>query len=98
MSYLAGCPAPSLTSVNDRVADESVMLGTPRSDTVPGRAAAAVTVSALVPLCPSLVAVMVTEPAARPFTRPLALTVATPALLLAHVTVRPLNVFPLASL
>ena len=72
-------------------------LGAARSDTVPGSAAAAVTVTALVPLCPSLVAVIVTEPAATPLTAPLALTVATPALLLAQVTVRPLNAFPLTS-
>src|SRR5947209_7026054 len=61
-------------------------------------AIAAVTVSALVPLLPSLVAVIVAEPAATPLTRPLPLTVATPTLLLAQVTVRPLSAPPLASL
>ena len=52
----------------------------------------------LVALCPSLVAVIAAEPAATPLTKPLALTVATPTLLLAHVTVRPLKALPPASL
>src|SRR5207245_11571859 len=56
------------------------------------------TVTAAVPLCPSLVAVMVADPAATPVTSPLPLTVATPVLLLAHVTTRPVSVAPLASL
>lgn len=56
-----------------------------------------VTVTAAVPLFPSLVAVMVAEPAAAPDTNPLPLTLATPELLLAHVTTRPESVFPLAS-
>ncbi len=56
-----------------------------------------VTDTVAVPLCPSLVAVIVTEPAATPLTTP-PLTVATPALLLAQVTERPLNAVPLASL
>src|SRR5205809_476727 len=56
-----------------------------------------VTVIAAAPLCPSLVAVIVAEPAAPPVTSPLALTVATAVLLLAHVTVRPANRLPFAS-
>src|SRR3989449_1690072 len=56
-----------------------------------------ITVTAAVPLCPSLVAVMVAEPAATPVTRPLPLTVATAGLPLAHVTTRPTSVLPLAS-
>src|SRR6266516_6034893 len=55
------------------------------------------TVIVAVPLCPSLVAVIVAEPAAPPVTSPLALTVATAVLLLAHVTVRPANRLPFAS-
>src|SRR6266516_350047 len=55
------------------------------------------TVIVAVPLCPSLVAVIVAEPAAPPVTSPLALTVATAVLLLAHVTVRPANRLPSAS-
>src|SRR5207249_5658119 len=59
---------------------------------------AGVTVIAAVPLCPSLVAVIVAEPAAAPLTRPLLLTVATAVLLLDHVTLRPDSRFPFASL
>src|SRR5207245_1095551 len=55
------------------------------------------TVSAAVPLLPSLVAVMVAEPAATPVTSPLPFTVATPVLLLAQVTTRPVRTAPPAS-
>src|SRR5574341_388967 len=57
----------------------------------------AVTVIADVPLCPSLVAVIVAAPTAAPLTRPVPLTVAIALSLLPHVTTRPLNGFPLAS-
>src|SRR5205809_2057660 len=57
-----------------------------------------VTVIAAVPPCPSLVAVIVAEPAAAPLTRPLLSTVATAVLLLDQVTVRPDSRFPFASL
>jgi hypothetical protein len=50
-----------------------------------------------VPLIPSLVAVIVAEPAATPVTNPLALTVATAELLLAHVTTRPESAAPFTS-
>src|SRR5947199_8490426 len=50
------------------------------------------------PLCPSDVAVIVAAPPATPLTSPLPLTVATPGLLLAQVTVRPLSGFPFACL
>jgi len=56
-----------------------------------------VTVMADVPLCPSLVAVMVAEPATTPVTRPLAFTVATAVLLLLHETTRPVSGLPLTS-
>jgi hypothetical protein len=56
-----------------------------------------VTLTVAVPLCPSLVAVIVAVPAATPVTSPLALTVATAGLPLLHVTTRPINTFPLAS-
>jgi len=56
-----------------------------------------VTVRAEVPPCPSLVAVIVAEPAAPPVTRPLADTVATAALLVAQVTARPVRAVPFAS-
>src|SRR5690349_1721950 len=56
-----------------------------------------VTVMAEVPLWPSLVAVIVADPAATPVTSPLALPVAAAVLLLCHVTVRPVTVLPFAS-
>src|SRR3989454_3325992 len=55
------------------------------------------TVSAAVPFVPSLVAVIVADPAATPVTSPVPLTVATPVLLLAHVTTRPVSAVPPAS-
>src|SRR5262245_62558657 len=57
----------------------------------------AVTVTADVPLCPSLVAVIVTGPAPTPETRPVALTVARVGSLLVHVTTRPVRGLPFAS-
>src|SRR5437773_394705 len=57
-----------------------------------------VTVTAAVALLPSLAAVTVAVPAATPVTRPLADTVATPALELVHVTARLVNAFPTESL
>src|SRR5439155_25859079 len=66
--------------------------------TANGAPLAGLTVTAAVPLWPSLVAVMVTgPPAATPVTSPLPLTVATAALLVAHMTVRPVSTLPLAS-
>src|SRR5690349_301538 len=57
----------------------------------------ALTVRVALPLCPSLVAVMVAEPAATPVARPLASTVAIAELLLAQVTTRPPSAVPQAS-
>jgi hypothetical protein len=57
----------------------------------------AVTLTEAVPLFPSLVAVIVAEPAATPVTTPLDETVATPVLELDHVTVRPVNTLLFAS-
>ena len=57
-----------------------------------------VTVMDDVPLLPSLVAVIVADPATTPATRPVRLTVATEVLLLVHVTVRPERKVPLTSL
>src|SRR5438034_676583 len=59
---------------------------------------AAVTLISAVPLWPSLVAVIVAEPAATLVTSPLAFTVATAGVLLAHVTTRPDSGLPLTSL
>src|SRR5256714_14996342 len=69
-------------------------------NTCPNRAPppdGAVTVMADVPLFPSLIAVIVADPAARPVTSPLPLTRATPESLLTHVTTRPDRGLPLAS-
>src|SRR3989442_1232291 len=56
------------------------------------------TVTATVPLWPSLVAVIAAAPTATPVTKPLAETVATALLLVVQVTTRPLSRLPLASL
>src|SRR5438552_860922 len=53
-----------------------------------------VTVMADGPLCPSLVAVIVAEPATTPLTSPLELTVATDLSLLDHAIVRPDSALP----
>jgi hypothetical protein len=62
-----------------------------------GAGGGAATVSAAEPLCPSLVATMLAEPALRAVTTPLPLTEAIPALELDQEIVRPVSVFPLAS-
>src|SRR6266853_1794759 len=56
-----------------------------------------VTVIAAVPLCPSLVAVIVADPGAMAVTFPFTSAMATDVLLLAQVTTRPDRTFPLAS-
>src|SRR5439155_1205433 len=55
------------------------------------------TVTTAVPLCPSLVAVIVAEPTAPAVTTPLPFTIATAPLLDCQVMTRPVNGFPLAS-
>jgi hypothetical protein len=65
--------------------------------TVTDATGTAVTVIAAVPLCPSLVAVIVAEPATFVVTSPLLDTVATVVVFEDHVTVRPVRVLPLAS-
>jgi hypothetical protein len=64
---------------------------------VPPGGSTDVTVKALVPLLPSLVAVIVAKPAATPLTNPELLTVATAAALVVQVTVLPVSVVPFAS-
>src|SRR6266581_208663 len=56
------------------------------------------TVTTAVPLCPSLVAVIVADPSATPVTTPLADMVAIVRFELAHATTRPVSTFPAASL
>src|SRR5881396_1768634 len=73
------------------------------TDAVPGltvtdATGTVLTVIVAVPLCPSLVAVIVAAPAVTPVTTPLPLTVATAVLLLAQLTARPDNGLPFASL
>src|SRR5438094_210264 len=73
------------------------------SDAVPGltvtdATGTVLTVIVVVPLCPSLVAVIVAAPAVTPVTTPLPLTVATAVLLLAQLTARPDNGLPFPSL
>src|SRR5713226_9237078 len=63
---------------------------------VPG-GGACVTVMVALPLLPSEVAVIVAEPTATPVTRPLASTLATVGVPLAHVTTRPESGAPVAS-
>src|SRR5205823_1645170 len=72
------------------------------TDAVPGltvtdATGTVLTVIAAVPLCPSLVAVIVAAPAVTPVTTPLPLTVATAVLLLPQLTGRPDSGLPLAS-
>src|SRR5690242_5803215 len=88
MSYEAGRPLPSSTSVNVRTTALSLTESTARSATVPGGGRRS-TVTAAAPLRPWLVAVMVAEPGATPVTRPVGVTVATLVSLLVHVTVNP---------
>lgn len=56
-----------------------------------------ITVTNDVPVCPSLVAVIVAVPGDTAVTTPLALTVATKLLFELHATTRPVRTFPLAS-
>jgi len=63
-----------------------------------GAGGGVVTVMVEVPFLPSLVAVIVADPAAAPATSPLPFTAATLVFELPHVTVRPVNAPPLASL
>lgn len=62
-----------------------------------GTGAGAVTVTAAEPVCPSLNAVMVAEPALTAVTTPLELTDAIAELELDHEMVRPLRTLPFAS-
>ena len=59
-----------------------------------GGGCCAVTLTVAVPLFAPLVAAIVAVPAPTPVTSPAALTLATPALLVAHVIVRPVRVRP----
>src|SRR5256885_16720252 len=64
---------------------------------VPPGGGGCTTVTAAMPLLPSLVAVMVADPAATPVTEPLPFAVATPVSLLDHITTRSDSSAPVAS-
>src|SRR6266487_5381529 len=87
-----GIAASCTVCPTDTLADAGLML----TDAT-GAGGAAATVTAALPLFPSLVAVIVAEPAATPVTRPLPSTVATPGAPLVHVTVRPPSAVPAES-
>src|SRR3989442_6405210 len=98
MSYWAGWPVPSSTSVNASVTEGAGGLGTARSNPVRGGTGLlGVTVTAAVPLCPSLVALIVTAPAPAPVASPLADTVAIAVLELVQLITRPPSTLPAAS-
>src|SRR5437764_8703311 len=91
-----GLPFASLgVAVSCTVSPTATLAGD--GDTGTEATGAAVTVTYDVPLCPSLVAVIVAVPAPTPVTSPLPFTRATAVLLLDQVTTRPLSGFPLAS-
>ena len=87
-------PASRSTAVACTVAPTVTELSASRASTV--STGASVIVSETPSDLPSLVAVMVTVPAASAVTTPLPFTVATEVLLLLHVTGRPVSVAPAA--
>src|SRR5438552_13508807 len=93
-------PVTTLSLVSLRVAASCCVAPTWRLAfaglTVTDATGTCLTVMAAVPLWPSLVAVIVAEPAATAVTTPLARTDATAGALLAHVTERPVSDVPWA--
>jgi hypothetical protein len=83
---------PSLTSVNETVADVSFVEATASVVTAPGADPAAITLA--VPLMPEIVAVMVALPAATPVARPVELTLTALGLELVHPTMLPVTTAP----
>src|SRR2546428_11020283 len=91
-------PAASLVvAVSCTVTPTGTVAGATVSDAT-GTGGGTVTVTAAVPFFPSAVAMIVAEPTATPVTNPVADTVATAGLLLAHVTARPVSTLPAESL
>ena len=89
-------PLPSeVTALACEVPTAVIELGASDTDTV--ATGTGITPTADVPLCPSLVAVIVVFPTARAVTRPLADTDATPGALEIQLTTRPVSVPPFAS-
>ena len=98
MRPVSGCPAASLgVAVSCIVLPAETVAVAGATSTEATGAGAAVTVTCEVPLFPSLVAVTVALPTATPVTSPVADTVATWALSVVQVTVRPLSGSPPAS-
>src|SRR5512143_3381018 len=90
-------PSSSCAVASSLLLPQSEMSPAPTNTTLPP-VVPDVTVIAAIPLLVSDVAVMVADPAAFPETSPLVLTVATPALLVVQVIVRPLSGLRPASL
>jgi len=89
-------PAASFVTTESETVAPSLMLAD-AGETVTEFTGGRVTVSADVPLFPSLVAVIVAVPAATPVTTPTDETVATAVLLELQVMLRPVSVFPAKS-
>jgi hypothetical protein len=84
-------PPPASRVVADACAVSTAAIVLGASATVTVATATGVTVTDELPVCPSLVAVIVAVPGVSVVTSPVELTVATAVLLDAHVTVRPLS-------
>src|SRR5574341_91857 len=89
-------PSSSVAVASSLLFPQSEMSPAPTKTTPDPGGGAAVTVTAAVPLLPSLVAVIVVGPTATPLTRP-SITVATDGALLHQVMTRPVSTLPLAS-
>jgi hypothetical protein len=100
--HVTDLPVTTFPFVSFVVAVACVVLPTPivedAIDTVTDPTAAETTVTAADPLWPSLVAVMLADPAATAVTNPALFTVATSELSDSHDTTRPERVTPFASL
>src|SRR5690242_2652105 len=96
ISYDAGAPVPSFTSVNVRLTEESVAADVARSDTALGAAVVVplLTVMEAVPLAPALEAVTVADPLPTPVATPEALTFTTEVSFEVHVTIAPVMTCP----
>jgi|SRR5947209_5335271 len=94
---VSGLPLASLGVAVSCTVPPTKMVGAAGA-TVTDATGVVVMVTAAEPLLPSLVAVIVAEPAAFPVTSPLELTDATALLLEDQVTTRPVSGLPLASL
>ena len=99
MRPVSTCPCASFsTTVAVALPPPTTAVGARETDTLAtGAAVGWFTVSVAMPFCPSLVAMIVTVPAATAVTAPEADTVASEGAEELHVTVRPVSTFPSAS-